>query len=156
MNKSPIGLNAEKSNELAASLNKLLANYQIFYMNVRGFHWNVKGDSFFTLHPKFEEEYSDLLEKVDAIAERILTLGASPWHAFSQYLANSDIAEVTNITDGKECVKQLLAGYGQIIHQQRQVLELANAAEDEGTAALLSEYITSQEKLIWMYNAYLN
>lgn len=155
MNQSPIGLDAAKSTELAASLNQLLANYQVFYMNVRGFHWNVAGEQFFTLHVKFEEEYNDLLEKVDTIAERILTLGARPSHAFSQYLANSDIKEAVDVSDGKECVKLVLAGYQQLINQQRKVLELANAAEDEGTAAMLSEYITSQEKLIWMYNAYL-
>lgn len=65
-----IGLDKEKSKELVNHLNDLLANYQIFYQNLRGFHWNVKGSNFFELHAKFEEYYNDAIEKVDEIAER--------------------------------------------------------------------------------------
>ena len=70
-----IGLHEGSASQLAEKLNHLLANYQIFYMNVRGYHWNVKGNDFFELHAKFEEFYTDLLTKVDEVAERILTLG---------------------------------------------------------------------------------
>ena len=76
--KSPIGLDTVQSQALAAELNKLLASYQILYMNVRGFHWNIRGNQFFELHLKFEEIYNDLLLKVDALAERILTLMGYP------------------------------------------------------------------------------
>ena len=62
--KSPIGLDTVQSQALAAELNKLLASYQILYMNVRGFHWNIRGNQFFELHLKFEEIYNDLLLKV--------------------------------------------------------------------------------------------
>ncbi|MFP4264165.1 MAG: Dps family protein, partial [Halomonas sp.] len=56
-----IGLHEASASQLAEKLNELLANYQIFYMNVRGYHWNVKGPQFFQLHEKFEELYTDLL-----------------------------------------------------------------------------------------------
>ena len=72
--KSPIGLDTVQSQALAAELNKLLASYQILYMNVRGFHWNIRGNQFFELHLKFEEIYNDLLLKVDALAERAAAL----------------------------------------------------------------------------------
>jgi len=75
MAKNIIGLDEQQAQQLADSLNELLANYQVFYMNVRGYHWNIKGDKFFELHVKFEELYDDLLMKVDEVAERILTLG---------------------------------------------------------------------------------
>jgi len=80
-----IGLDVEKSKDLANMLNDLLANFSIYYMNVRGFHWNIKGEKFFELHLKFEEIYTDLQEKIDEIAERILTLGQTPVHAYSDY-----------------------------------------------------------------------
>lgn len=70
-----IGLNAEQSKKEIELLNSLLANFQIYYQNLRGFHWNVKGNRFFVLHAKFEELYNDAIEKVDELAERILTLG---------------------------------------------------------------------------------
>lgn len=155
MNTSPIGLNIDQSKELITKLNQLLANYQIFYMNVRGFHWNVTGPQFFVLHEKFEELYTDLLEKVDAIAERVLTLGGKPDHAFSTYIQNSIIKETTNINDGAECVLYTVTGYKTLIEQQRVVLSLASDADDEGTLSLMSEYITEQEKLVWMMSAHL-
>ena len=84
-----IGLDKEKSKILSGKLNELLANYQIFYMNSRGFHWNIKGHRFFELHLKFEEHYNDSLIKIDEIAERILTLGHTPEHTFSDYSKRS-------------------------------------------------------------------
>ena len=50
-----IGLNKEKSKELAGLLNDLLANYSTFYQNTRGYHWNITGSKFFELHLKFEK-----------------------------------------------------------------------------------------------------
>lgn len=150
-----IGLETASAEKLAAKLNTLLANYQILYMNVRGFHWNVRGESFFELHLKFEETYNDLLEKVDAIAERVLTLGQKPQHTYSNYLATSTIKEVANLTDGRACVTELLNGYKVIIQLQRDLLEAAGAANDEGTVALMSDYISEQEKTAWMLTAYL-
>ncbi|MCH2455246.1 MAG: DNA starvation/stationary phase protection protein, partial [Idiomarina sp.] len=86
---SVIGLDKKKAEQLGDKLNELLSNYQVFYMNVRGFHWNIKGERFFELHAKFEETYDDLLLKIDEIAERILTLGQRPQHAYSTYIKNS-------------------------------------------------------------------
>lgn len=80
-----IGLNKTKSKSLAGKLNELLADYMVFYQNTRGLHWNIKGEKFFELHVKFEELYTNLLLKVDEVAERILTLGAVPLHTFEDY-----------------------------------------------------------------------
>jgi starvation-inducible DNA-binding protein len=150
-----IGLDTNVSNQLSEKLNQLLANYQIFYMNTRGFHWNIKGANFFELHAKFEELYNDLLVKVDEIAERILTLGNTPVHSYREYIGLSAIKEQTNITGGKEAVADILASLKAVITLQRDILDLASEAGDEGTGALMSDYIREQEKLAWMYNAYL-
>jgi starvation-inducible DNA-binding protein len=83
-----IGLDTKKANELADLLSDLLANYSIFYQNVRGYHWNIRGEKFFELHVKFEELYNDLILKVDETAERILTLGHTPQHRYTDYLKN--------------------------------------------------------------------
>lgn len=152
---SVIGLNKDSAESLANKLNQLLANYQVFYMNVRGFHWNVRGEKFFELHVKFEETYNDLLLKIDEVAERILTLGQRPRHAYSAYLESSQIAEVKDVHDGRECVQQVLNSYQVVIALQREILQLAGDANDEGTASLMSDYIKEQEKTAWMLNAYL-
>lgn len=152
---SVIGLDKKHTEQLAERLNLLLSNYQIFYMNVRGFHWNIKGQQFFELHNKFEETYNDLLTKIDEIAERILTLGQRPQHAYSTYISNSEIQEVKDVHDGPACVREILNSYQATIRLQREILALAGDADDEGTSALMSDYIKEQEKTAWMLTSYL-
>jgi starvation-inducible DNA-binding protein len=150
-----IGLDTEKAKQLAENLNELLANYQIFYINVRGFHWNITGEKFFELHLKFEELYNDALLKIDEIAERVLTLGFTPVHSFSGYIKSSGIKEVTNVSDGKEAVQHIVNWFSQLLEIERQILLLSAQANDEGTNAQMSDYIRQQEKMSWMYSAYL-
>ncbi|MBV6484460.1 MAG: hypothetical protein KFKLKKLM_00966 [Flavobacteriales bacterium] len=155
-NTNAIGLNTKKSKQLADKLNDLLANYSIFYQNTRGYHWNIKGQKFFELHLKFEELYNDLVLKIDEVAERILTLGYAPNHNYSDYRKASKIQEKTEVSDGIKAVEDILASFKVVIAMQREILALANEAEDEGTNALMSDYIRAQEKLVWMYSAFLN
>jgi len=154
-NLNAIGLDIKRAEELAHKLNVLLANYSIFYQNTRGYHWNIKGDKFFELHLKFEELYTDLQVKIDDIAERILTLGHAPQHRYSKYQENSAITESQEVTDGMKAVENILASMKSIITLQRELLDLSGEIGDEGTNALMSDYIREQEKLVWMYSAFL-
>ncbi|GCD77180.1 DNA starvation/stationary phase protection protein [Thermaurantimonas aggregans] len=151
-----IGIEKEKAKVLAEKLNKLLANYSVFYMNVRGYHWNIRGEKFFELHMKFEELYNDLIVKIDEVAERILTLGQTPYHSYATILKNATIKPDENVFDGRECVKGILEAFKILISSQRELLDLSADANDEGTNALMSDYIREQEKLSWMYSAFLN
>lgn len=150
-----IGLDPDRSKQLSEKLNHLLANYQVFYINARGFHWNIKGEKFFELHAKFEELYNDLLVKVDEIAERILTLGHTPLHTFNDYTAISIIKEARNVSAGKDAMQNILQSFTTLIQVQRDIADTADETGDEGTSALMSDYIREQEKLVWMYSAYL-
>ncbi len=150
-----IGLEKSESKGLTIKLNELLANYSIFYQNVRGFHWNIKGHNFFELHAKFEELYNDLLLKIDEIAERVLTLEHTPEHRYSNYIKTSKINESVEVIDGIKAVKNILDSFKMLIILQREVLKLSDEANDEGTNALMSDYIREQEKLIWMYSSFL-
>ena len=155
-NINAIGLDNDKAKHLAEKLNELLANYSIFYQNTRGFHWNIQGEKFFELHLKFEELYNDLLLKIDEIAERILTLGYTPEHSYNEYTKTSTIIESNKVSDGHTAVAQILESLKIVIVMQRAILELAGDANDEGTNALMSDYIRFQEKQIWMYSSFLN
>lgn len=156
MESNTIGLDTTKTAELAKRLNDLLANYQVFYMNVRGYHWNIKGEKFFELHTKFEELYNDLLVKVDEVAERVLTLGHKPTDTFSAYLDASEIAETRDVSNGIQAVQHILDAFKILLTKQREVLSLSDTINDEGTNALMSDYIREQEKLVWMYSAFLS
>ena len=151
-----IGLDKKKSAALSIKLNQLLANYQIFYINSRGFHWNIKGNKFFELHLKFEELYNDSFIKIDEIAERILTLGFTPLHTYTDYSKTAKIKEAKNVSSGTKAIKEILKGYEILLPLERELLELSGKSNDEGTNALMSDYIREQEKLIWMYSAYLD
>lgn len=153
--KNQIGLDKTKSKSLAEGLNKLLADYMMFYQNTRGLHWNIKGEKFFELHLKFEELYTNLLLKVDEVAERILTLGATPLHTFDDYANTAKINIIKDVSDGKKGVQSILDAFQILIVRQRELLNIAADAGDEGTNALMSDYIREQEKLVWMYSSYL-
>ncbi|PQJ18267.1 MULTISPECIES: Dps family protein [Nonlabens] len=153
-NTNNIGLDNKTSQTTALQLNDLLSNYQMFYMNLRGFHWNIKGKKFFELHLKFEELYNDALIKVDEIAERVLTLSATPLHSFKKYLDTSDINSAENVTDGEDAIDNILESLKILLNKERAILAIAAEANDEGTVALMSDYIVQQEKLVWMLSAY--
>ena len=153
MSKTSIGLDKVQSAELADKLNELLATYQVFYTNVRGYHWNIKGVNFFALHAKFEEIYTNLVARVDEVAERILTLGYTPNNAYSQYLKISRIKEDIAVSEAQECLSRTLQVLKTLLDQQREILAFANNANDEGTASQMSDYIKEQEKLVWMFQA---
>jgi starvation-inducible DNA-binding protein len=155
-NLNEIGLDNEKAEKLAEKLNVLLANYSIFYQNTRGCHWNIKGKKFFELHMKFEELYNDLFLKIDEVAERILTLGYTPNHNYTDYRKTSKIIESVQVSDGIEAVGNILSSFQTIIILQRELLTLSAETDDEGTNALMSDYISSQEKLVWMYSSFLD
>jgi starvation-inducible DNA-binding protein len=151
-----IGLDENASKNMAERLNDLLANYSVFYINTRGYHWNIKGDKFFELHVKFEELYDDLKLKIDEIAERIVTLGQTPYHSYTKYVEVSEIRETTEVYDGYKAVDEILDSFKQILIKQRQILDMSDEVNDEGTNALMSDYITEQEKTVWMYAAFRN
>ncbi len=150
-----IGLEEEKTKELVEKLNDLLANYQVFYQNNRGFHWNIQGDKFFELHAKFEELYTDLQDKIDEIAERILTLGGTPMHTLEDYVKTSKIKAAQNVSEGAACIRSILDAFTVLLEKQRAILDLSDESGDEGTNAMVSDYIREQEKLVWMFNSWM-
>ena len=149
-----IGLDSAKTKQLTDKLNVLLADYQLFYINARGFHWNIAGEKFFELHAKFEELYNDAFMKIDEVAERILTLGHTPQHNYSEYLQVSSIEEAIETKDGDKAVSAILAGFNTLLTLEREIHAMAGEAGDEGTGSLMSDYIRQQEKSVWMYSAY--
>jgi len=150
-----IDLSPDYAAKMAEKLNLFLSNVQVFYMNVRGFHWNITGKNFFKLHEEFEKLYDDLNEKADEIAERILMLEGKPVHAFSEYLKMAEIKEKTNVSTDVATVKEVVAGLLVLLKQEREIAAMAGDNGDEGTVDLVTGYISGQEKMIWMLNAFL-
>lgn len=155
MNKNILGLKKTDSKESVEKLNGLLANFQIYYQNLRGLHWNIKGKNFFELHVKFEELYTDSQVKIDEIAERILTLQGKPLHTFTDYIANSSVPVGKDISQDVEAVELVVTSLSELLKIEREILDLSDKSDDEGTNAMMSDLISEQEKTIWMLNSWL-
>lgn len=151
-----IGLHKEKAKVLANDLNTLLANFQIYYQNLRGIHWNIKGRAFFDLHVKFEELYDDANLKVDMIAERILTLGVTPLHTFEDYVKKAVVPVGKDVSQDEKAVRLIVDTLSELLKIERTILAEADDANDEGTNSMMSDFITEQEKTVWMMKAWLN
>ncbi len=155
MKLNSIGLDAQQSKALGEELNILLANFQRYYMNLRGIHWNIKGKRFFDLHAKFEELYDDANLKVDMVAERVLTLGEVPLHTFEDYIEVSKVPQGKNITEDEKAIRLIVDSLKELLKIERRILDASDKANDEGTNSMMSDFITEQEKTVWMMKAWL-
>jgi starvation-inducible DNA-binding protein len=149
-----LGLPVKETEVIAAELNILLSNFQTYYQNLRGIHWNIRGKRFFDLHVKFEELYNDAQLKIDLIAERVLTLGATPLHTLEEYVANNRLRVGKNISKDTEAVQLIMDSIADLLKIERVILEESAKIEDEGTNSMMSDFIKEQEKTMWMMKAW--
>ncbi len=156
MKTNVLGLPIKESEEIVIELNNLLANFQVYYQNLRGIHWNIRGKRFFELHVKFEELYTDSQLKIDMIAERVLTLGSTPLHTFEDYLSKNKLRVGKNISKDDEAVQLIIDSLSDLLKIERVLLEKSGAIDDEGTNSMMSDFISEQEKTIWMMKAWLD
>mgnify|MGYP001181636729 FL=1 len=140
---------------LITELNQLLSDFHIYYQNTRGFHWNIKGNNFFQLHNKFEELYTESLNVIDEIGERILTIGGQPLHTFSDYIDTSNLKAYKDVTIDKEIISALITQLEQLIAQENIVKELAVESDDSETEDMMIGLINTQQKTKWMLNAWM-
>lgn len=157
MDAEKISLEEKKVKPVVDHLNDLLANYHIHYQKLRGCHWNVKGKSFFTLHVKFEELYTEALTTIDELAERILTLGKPPYSTFKDYIGTSTLKEVNTIgMKDTDMVKALIEDMATLIEMERQILDITADAGDDGTNDMINRFMQFKEKNTWMLRSFVN
>jgi len=149
-----LNIENNKIEPVVNELNILLADYHIYYQNLRTFHWNILGENFFDLHAKFESLYNNARLKIDEIAERILTLQYHPISKTSHYLSITSIKESESNLSDKKMVASIIKNHKLILQQMSKVIQIAQDNEDEGTLDLLGSYIAELEKESWMLNAW--
>nr|WP_275946184.1 Dps family protein [Vibrio metschnikovii] len=153
MKKMNIGINESDRINIAQGLKRLLADSYTLYLQTHNFHWNITGPQFRELHLMFEEHYTELAVAVDDIAERIRSLDVAAPGTYKEFAELSSIKEVVGLTDGVEMVNILTQSHEQVIRTCRDVLKLAQAADDESTASLVSDRMRVHEKTAWMLRA---
>jgi len=148
-----IGIKAEDRICIAEGLKRLLADSYTLYLQTHNFHWNVTGPQFRELHLMFEEHYTELAVAVDDIAERIRTLDVAAPGTYRAFAELSSVKEVEGVPAAKDMVGILTHGHEQVVKTCRAVLESAQSAGDESTAALVSDRMRVHEKTAWMLRA---
>lgn len=148
-----IGISKENRLEIAGGLKRLLADSYTLYLQTHNFHWNVTGLQFRELHLMFEEHYTELAVAVDDIAERIRTLDVPAPGTYKEFATLSSIEEVEGVPSASEMVELLTQSHEQVIRTCRDALKVAQEAEDESTAALVSDRMRIHEKTAWMLRA---
>jgi starvation-inducible DNA-binding protein len=155
MNANEIGLQEQEVRPIVDHLNDLLANYHIHYQKLRGCHWNVKGSHFFTLHVKFEELYTNAQQTIDDLAERILTLGKSPYSTFTDYLRVSSLKEVNTLgMSDIDMVQAIINDFSSLIEMERELMTLTAEGGDDGTNDLINSFMQFKEKNNWMLRSF--
>ena len=147
-------MNRNDVSKTVSQLNLLLANYHVYYQNLRNFHWNVNGENFFDLHDKFEALYDDARAKIDEIAERVLTLRLRPLSKMSDYLNTASISEADGFSNDYEMVDTILGNHQILIENMRSVIRAAEKVEDEGTIDMISSFLAALEKESWMLDSW--
>jgi starvation-inducible DNA-binding protein len=150
-----LGMADDARTGIAAGLSRLLADTYTLYLKTHNFHWNVTGPQFNSLHLMFETQYNELALAVDLIAERIRALGEPAPGSYSAYARLSSIAEADGVPPAEDMVRILADDQLAVVRTARGVFPLADAANDEPTADLLTQRMQVHEKTAWMLRANL-
>jgi starvation-inducible DNA-binding protein len=145
-----IGLSDEAKRECAAALSKVLSDTFVLYLKTHNFHWIVEGPQFRSLHEMFEEQYRNLWDSIDDIAERIRALGQPAHGTTSRFRELAEIKENDRIPAATEMLGELMSDNETATRIIRAALSTAQDAGDEATAGLLVDRLTYHEKQIWM------
>ncbi|MGB5633301.1 MAG: Dps family protein [Waterburya sp.] len=148
-----IGIKQQDRIKIAEGLKRLLADSYTLYLQSHNFHWNVTGPQFRELHLMFEEHYTELATAVDDVAERIRTLDVPAPGTYKSFAELSSIKEVEGVPAAKDMVEILTQGHQQVVKTCREVLSIAQEANDESTASLVSDRMRIHEKTAWMLRA---
>jgi len=150
-----LGWTADAAEDIANSLNVLLANYSIHFQRLRNYHWNVKGKDFFDLHLEFQTQYLQVLQNIDEIAERIRVFDRTPFSTMKEYLDTAELKETGSQLSADLMVRELLSDYHLLLQFMFAVVEVALQYSDAGTEEMIKRFINSTEKSHWMLSAFM-
>ncbi len=150
-----IGISEEDRAQIVEGLSRLLADTYLLYVKTHNYHWNVTGPLFNTLHLMFEQQYVELAEAVDLIAERIRALGSFAPGTYRQFSELSSIPEDDDVPKAEDMLRRLVEGQEAVVRTARSVFPAVESAGDEPTADLLTQRMHTHEKTAWMLRSML-
>jgi len=151
-----IGINDADRKKIAEGLSKLLADTYTLYLNTHNFHWNVTGPMFNTLHLMFMDQYTELWNSVDVIAERIRALDQFAIGSYKDFSAYSSVNDApSNPPKAEAMIAQLVEGHETVIKTIRSIYSTVEKASDQATEDMLTQRINVHEKTAWMLRSLL-
>jgi starvation-inducible DNA-binding protein len=150
-----IGISKKDREKLADGLSHVLADSYTLYLKTHNFHWNVTGPMFQTLHLMFETQYNELWLALDLIAERIRALGMPVPATHKSFGKLSSIAMEEGVPKAQDMIRSLVKGHEAVARTARAVFEVADKANDQPTADLLTQRLQVHEKTAWMLRSLL-
>lgn len=154
--KANIGLTEKNAQQIALTLNKILADEHILYAKTHNYHWNYVGDNFMEMHKFYEGQYEALADIIDEVAERIRTIGHFAEGRLKEYLKLTDLEEPASTPDQQKQVRNLLDDHETVTRYLRQQVDIMqDKLKDAGTADFLTGLMQKHEKMAWMLRSYL-
>lgn len=154
--KPNIGISDKARKEVAGSLSRLLADEYVLYTKTRNAHWNITGPDFHAMHGFFEEQYDQIDEAIDEIAERIRAIGHETPGSLAEFSQLARLEEIPGAARGSNSfVKALLADHETLIRQLREDAPKCATFGDDGTNDFLVGLLEQHEKMAWMLRAAL-
>jgi starvation-inducible DNA-binding protein len=151
-----IGIETQDRAAIAKGLSHLLADTYTLYLTTHNFHWNVTGPMFNSLHAMFMQQYTELWNAVDPIAERIRSLGHVAPGSYASFGQLSSVPDApAKPPKAQEMIRILLQGHETAARTARSLFPLADSAHDEPTADLLTQRLTVHEQTAWMLRSQL-
>ncbi len=150
-----IGISEKDRKKIVGGLSKMLADSYVLYLKTHNFHWNVTGPMFQTLHLMFMGQYTEQWNALDPIAERIRSLGYPAPGSYKKFVELASIKEEEGTPSAVEMIKQLIAGQEAVARTARAAFKIADAADDQPTADLLTQRMEIHEKNAWMLRSLL-
>ena len=155
MKKIDIGISDANRKEVAHGLSKLLADSYTLYLKTHNFHWNVEGPMFQTLHVMFMQQYTEMWNALDIIAERIRSLGHYAPGTYAEFVKLSSIKEPKSVPKAIKMIEELISGHEAVIKTARSIFEAAEKAKDQTTMDVLTQRLDVHEKTAWMLRSLL-
>jgi starvation-inducible DNA-binding protein len=150
-----IGIPEKDRARIAEGLSRVLADTFALYLKTHNFHWNVEGPMFNTLHQMFQEQYTELWNALDAVAERIRSLGHPAPGGFKAFGKLTSIEDTDDVPEAMAMVRELVKGHEAVARTVREVFPAAEKGNDQATVDLLTQRLQVHEKTAWMLRSLL-
>lgn len=158
MSKAPsidIGISVEDRASISEALSAMLADSFVLYLKTHNYHWNVTGPMFQTLHILFMDQYTELWNALDEMAERIRSLGFHAPGTFKEFAKLSSIEESEGVLNADGMIRDIIAGTESVARSARATLKVADKADDQPTVDLMVQRLQIHEKNAWMLRSLL-